>query len=162
MILGITSLEHHLTGFSRAPGFPFSGKPFYPNFTNIPPGVVQQPTPVRGQKLDNRFKYEETEEEVEENENGAIKALLQCLGVSSQPETLLLLLLCSKSYSGSYTMKCKREGEGGGRSCQQHVKLAWLISKQQNQQPRLYQPRPQWVLLSSSTPCWRITGLGLF
>lgn len=89
MILVITKLECHLTHFSRVSRCPISEKPFYSDFTNIPPGVVQQPTPVsatlRRQKLDDRFKYDdaEDEEEVEENGNSAIKALLQCLGGSS-------------------------------------------------------------------------------
>lgn len=112
---------------------PFSEKPFYSDFTNIPPGAVQQLTPVsttlRRQKLGDRFKYDdaEDEEEVEENGNSTIKALLQRLGGSSGPETPLPLLLSSESYSGSCRMKFKLELE---KNCHRHGSLAWLISKQ--------------------------------
>lgn len=73
---------------TRVPRCPFSEKPFYSAFTNIPPGAVQQPTPVsatlRRQKLDDRFRYDDAEdEEVEENGNSAIKALFSCLGGST-------------------------------------------------------------------------------
>lgn len=92
---------------------------------------MQQPIPIsatlRRQKLDDRFKYDDAEDEVEENGNSAIKALLQCLGGSSGPETPLPLLLSSESYSGSCTMKFKLELE---KNCHRHGSLAWLISKQ--------------------------------
>lgn len=118
---------------TKVPRCPFSAKLFCSDLTNIPPGTVQQPIPVsatlRRQKLDDRFRYDdgEDEEEVEENGNSAIKALFRCLGVSRAPEIPLPLLFSSESYSGPCKMKFKLELE---KNCHRHGSLAWLISKQ--------------------------------
>lgn len=55
-----------------------------------------------------------------------IKALLQCLGVSSGPETLPPLLLSLRKLRSSYRMKYKLVQE---KNCHQHGSLAWLANR---------------------------------